>query len=120
MKIKNTKLNNIFTLIIMLIFVSANANVLISTPPESDQGKSKQSSLTLKHDKEAKVITFSSYNSKFSVEIFDVEGNTLKTEKIKKNKTKTISIKDINSGVYFIRYIGDSEKNNSVKKILIE
>ena len=106
---------------LMLLFVcvgTVHANN--SNPPESEQGQNKHSVLTFKHNKFTKEIIFSTFNSDFSVLIFDKEGITVKEVVIHKNKKHTISIEDLKPGEYFVRYIGDSVNNNSEKKIVIE
>jgi len=117
MKIKTS--SNILVVVILAVF-TVNVNAFNSTPPESEEAQSEESSLTYKFDKETKELTFSSYNSGYKIEIFDVEGNTISVNDVEKNNTKTISTSDILPGKYYVRYIGNSAKNNSVKKIVIE
>lgn len=108
------------TLTLLLTLFSFGANAFSTSPPESDRGQSKQSTLTVKYDKSLDQVVLNSFNSEFAVQIFDVEGNTVKEVVVKKNKSKKISTKELEAGKYFVRYVGNSARNNSVKKLVIE
>ena len=98
-------------------FVQANTNV--NFPPNS---KDKEESYTFKFEQNSldKKIILNSNNSSYTVEIFDTEGNTIKKLNLKKNKTSKISTSKMKPGKYFLRYVGEDEKNNSVKTIIIK
>lgn len=93
-----------------LFFTTANANINFDKNPSFD----------FHQDTDSKKITLKTFNNTYKVELFDTEGNILKTFNLKKNKRKTISTKKLKAGTYFLRYVGNTGKNNSVVKINID
>ena len=67
-----------------------------------------------------KILILKSYQSDFSVQLFDIDGNTIENLTIKKNTQLEISTKDLKPGDYYLRYIGATTKNNRTKKITID
>jgi|GEM_PF-6646500 len=106
----------LFTItIILLLSVSIFANT-----PTKDIYKKEDISFVFHHNKPLKKLTLKTFESDYTVEIFDTEGNTIKVYKIAKNTRLEVSTADIKPGNYFLRYVGNSPKNNSVEKLSIE
>lgn len=98
---------------IFCISISLHATPSITSPTKEDNK-------TFKYHQNSKKIVLKTFDSTYHVELFDAEGNILKTLKLKKNSRKNISTKKMKAGTYFLRYVGNSTKNNSVVKIKID
>ena len=115
---KNTPFYHI--VVFTILFSSfAQATTPFTLPHKSDKAKESHT-LTFEQNHLSKKITLNSYNSSYTIEIFDTEGNVVKTLKMKKNSKLEVSTTNIKSGKYYLRYIGKDKKNNSVKVLFIK
>ncbi|MGY5352736.1 T9SS type A sorting domain-containing protein [Wenyingzhuangia sp. IMCC45533] len=64
------------------------------------------------------ILTSDSHN--YSIEIFDDEGVVIKSIALDKNSKIDVSIKEMKSGIYYLRYMSNNKKGNFVKKLVIE
>ena len=102
------------------ILLSTVAQATTNLSSVNYNGKKGNHTLTLKQNYLSKKITLNSFNSKYTIEIFDTEGNLMKSSKIKKNSKLEISTADLHPGKYYLRYISKNKHNNSVKSIIIK
>ena len=94
--------------------VNRDSNEIIDT-----YAKKGKNTFKIHQDNSSKKITLSSEGDSYSVEIFNSEGDILKSLELKKNSSIDVSTKDLKPGTYYVRYVGNSTKNNSVKKLVI-
>lgn len=106
---------HILSIIAFILFFATVQATTIDTTDNKDKP-----SVSLEHNIKAQTLILKSLDSNYAIEIFDKEGNTLKSATLNKNSTLKISISDIQPGVYFLRYVGSDIQNNSVKKIVIK
>ncbi|WP_303316047.1 T9SS type A sorting domain-containing protein [Flavivirga abyssicola] len=59
-------------------------------------------------------------DSDYNVEIYGIMGNKIKSYQVHKNSNIEVSISDIKSGVYLVRYISKNETSNQVKRLIIK
>jgi len=103
-----TKRTILLTLITIFLTFTVNAN---SKPKENKAVKTKIKS---------KSICFKSATKNYCVEIYNMEGDLVKKADLIKKKYTRVSTSKLKPGKYFIRYIGETEKNNFVKKITLK
>lgn len=115
MKIFNFLFVFIFLTSLTAVHATTNTNQVIDT-----YAKKGKSTFKIHQDNSSKKITLTSGEDHYSVEIFNTEGDVLKSLELKKNSSIEVSTKDLKSGTYYVRYVGNSTKNNSVKKMVIE
>ncbi len=64
------------------------------------------------------VINLKAGNTKYYINIYDLNGRSVINTSIQKNSTKEIAISNLNSGVYFVEYKAEDELKSSVKKLV--
>ena len=109
------------SIVVLMMFLTnfLNATTTLNSPPGS-KIKDDNHTLTFEQNYLLKKITLNSYNSAYTVEIFDAKGNTVKKMTIENNSKLEIPTAKIKPGRYFLRYVGKNKKNNSVKSIIIK
>ncbi len=119
---KNKKyLSYYFIAFIILLSTATQAKTTLSTINNNPQNTdNEKKTLTFYQDSSTQKLILNSPNHNYTIEIFDDEGQVIKTLQLKKNVTLIVPTDDIKSGNYFLRYISKNKKNNSVKKLTLK
>lgn len=112
---KISKITFVYTIIFLLATsISSQASTLNTNPK-------KNTSLYLHHNASLKNITLKVFKKNYTVQIFDIDGNLIKSYDLIKNTKLEVSTKDFKRGTYIVRYVGKSKRSyNSAKKLIIE
>lgn len=116
MSTKKTALSHLIAIVFLLSFA---ANASTSLPIKSNNGKNTH--FTFQHNTVLKTLTLKTFNSNYTVEIYDMTGKSIHTYNLDKNTSMNISTANIKPGTYYLRYVGNSRKSyNSVEKLILK